>query len=124
MGLLGPLTHIDLSIYKHYLVGKTTRNPFGEPTRAELSLPLIHSDIYDPLSVMARHGAHYVITFIDDFTYFGVIYLISHRYETLDYFRHFQYKTENQLNTKIKALKIDRGQENLSDQFREMCEEK
>ena len=31
---------------------------------------------------------------------------------------------ENQLDRKIKALKIDRGHEYLSDQFRQLCDEK
>ena len=30
------------------------------------------------MNVRARHGAHYFITFIDDFTKYSDIYLISH----------------------------------------------
>ena len=76
------------------------------------------------MNVRARHNAHYFITFIDDFTRFGVVYLISHRYEALDCFKRFQQMVENQLTTKIKALRTDRGREYLSDQFRKWCEEK
>ena len=80
-GLLEPLSHIDLPVCEHCLAGKATRKPFGEATRAQTPLQLIHSDICGPMNVRARHGAHYFITFIDDFTRFGVVYLISHRYE-------------------------------------------
>ena len=88
-GLLEPLSHIDLPVCEHCLAGKATRKPFGEATRAQTPLQLIHSDICGPMNVRARHDAHYFITFIDDFTRFGVVYLISHKYEALECFKRF-----------------------------------
>ena len=106
------------------MAGKTARKPFGKGTRAEFPLQLIHSDICGPMNVRARHGASYFITFIDDFTRFGYVYLIAHKSEALECFKKFMNLTENQLDKKIKALRTDRGREYLSDQFRELCDEK
>ena len=64
------------------------------------------------------------ITFIDDFTRFGHVYLISHKFEALDWFTKFTRLVENQLSTKIKALRFDRGREYLSEQFKGFCDEK
>ena len=76
------------------------------------------------MNVRARHGANYFITFIDDFTHFGHVYLVSHKSEVLDCFTKFTRLVENQLSTKIKALRSDRGREYLSEQFKGFCDEK
>jgi transposase InsO family protein len=101
-----------------------TRKPFGTGTRSEFPLQLIHSDIYGPMNVRARHEGRYFITFIDDYTRYGHVYLISHKSEDLACFKKFIIFLENQLDRKVKALRTDRGREYLSDEFKQMCEEK
>ena len=103
---------------------KAMRLPFGKAKRACFPLELIHYDICGPMNVRARHGAQYFITFIDDFTRFGHVYLISHRSEALDCFKIYNTLVENQLNTKIKSLRTDRGHEYLFDLFKAYCAEK
>ena len=76
------------------------------------------------MNVRARYGANYFIIFIDDFMRFGHVYLISHKFETLDCFTKFTRLVENQLSMKIKALRSDRGREYLSEQFKNFCDEK
>ena len=61
---------------------------------------------------------------IDDFTRFGNVYLISHRYETMDCFKSYSALVENRLNTKIKSLRTDRVRKYLSDLFKTYCDEK
>ena len=61
------------------------------------------------MSVKARYGASYFITFIDDFTRYGHVFLISHKSEVLDCFEKYINEVENQLDRKIKALRTDRG---------------
>jgi hypothetical protein len=70
------------------------------------------------MNMRARHGGNYFITFIDDFTRFGHVYLISHKSEALDCFIRYTNLVENKLSTKIKALRTDRGREYLSEQFK------
>ena len=105
--LLGSIEKIDLPICEHCLVEKATKFPFGKAKRATLPLQLIHSDICGPMNVRARHGAHYFFTFIDDFTRYGDVYLISHKYEALECFKRYSRLVQNQLNVNIKALRTD-----------------
>ena len=121
---MGSLAKIELPTCEHCLAGKATRLPFGKAKGAISPLQLIHSDICGPLNVRARHGADYFITFIDDFTRFGHVYLISHKSDALDCFKRYTNLVENQLNVKIKTLRTDRGHEYLSDQFKSFCDEK
>ena len=122
-GLLGSIDNIDLPVCEQCLAGKATRLPFGKSKRSCFPLERIHYDICGLMNVRARHGAQYFITFIDDFTRFDHVYLISHRSEALNCFKRYSTLVENQLNTKIKYLRIDRGREYLFDLFKAYCDE-
>ena len=122
--LLGSLAKVKLPICEYCLAGKAIRLPFGKAKRATSKLQLIHSDICGPMNVRTRYGANYFITFINDFTRFGHVYLISHNSEALDCFTQFTRLVENQLSTKIKALRSDRGREYLFEQFKDFFDEK
>ena len=123
-GLLGPIEKIDFPISEQCLAGKEKRLPFGKAKIVTLPLELIHPNIFGPMNIRERHGAQYFITFIDDFTRFSHVYLISHIYEALDCFKSYSALVENQLNTKIKSLRTDRGREYLSHLFKIYCYKK
>ena len=106
------------------LAGKAKRKPFGKASRASYPLKLVHSDICGPMNVRAHHGSSYFITFIDDYSHFGYVYLISHKSEALDSFRRFVHEVKNQMDKSLKTPQTDRGREYLSDQFRNLCKEK
>ena len=97
--------------------------PFGKAVRATQPLELIHSDICGPMNVKARHGASYFLTYIDDYTRYGYIPLIAHRYETLDCFKCFVAEVENQHEKSLKTLRTNRGREYFSNYFKDLCEE-
>jgi len=68
--------------------------------------------------------ATYFITLIGDYSRYGYVYLLSHRYETLHVFKRFVAEVETQLERRVKILLTDRGREYLLDMFKEFCEEK
>jgi len=76
------------------------------------------------MSVKARHGANYFLTFIDDYSRYRYVYLLSHCYEALDVFKCFVVEVETELEWRVKTLRTDRGREYLSNLFKESCEEK
>ena len=83
----------------------------------------IHFDIYGPMSVRPRHDILYFITFIDDFTRYDHVYLISHKLEVLDCFKRYINLIKNQLDKKIKTLRTNWSREYLSEQFKDLCDE-
>ena len=93
--LLGQFTKINMPICEYCLSGKTTRKPFKKGTRVEIPFQFIHYDICGSMSVRARQRTLYFITFIDDFTHYGHVYLISHRSEVLDWFKCYINLVEN-----------------------------
>jgi len=75
-GLLGRFTKVKLPKCESCLAGKATAKPFG---KASSPLELIHSNICGPMNVKARHGGFYFLTFIDDYSRYGYLYLLAHR---------------------------------------------
>ena len=112
-GLLGPLKKVNLLTCLNCLKEKMIRKPFEKTIRAQITLQLVHVDISSPMNVRAKHGTSYFITIINDFTRFGYVYLISHKYDALGCFRNFLNLIENQKDVKLKALRIERGREYL-----------
>ena len=99
-------------------MGKMTRSHFsGKGERASELLGLIHTDVCGPMSTKASDGYNYYITFTDDLSRYGYIYLMKHKSESFEMFKEFQREVENQLGKKIKALRSDRGGEYLSQDF-------
>ena len=102
------------------LYDKMTKTPFTNVSeRANDLLGIIHTDVCGPFRSEGRNGERYFITFTDDFSRFGYVYLMKHKHETFEMFKLFQNEVENQLGKTIKALRSDRGGEYLSDEFME-----
>ncbi|KAJ9561430.1 hypothetical protein OSB04_006590 [Centaurea solstitialis] len=98
--------------------GKMTRKPFSHVgERARDLLGLIHTDVCGPFRTVSREGATYFITFTDDFSRYGYVYLLKHKHEAFETFKVFQSEVENQLGKTIKALRSDRGGEYMSQEF-------
>ena len=76
----------------------------GTMERATDLLEIIHTDVCGPMSIEARHEYHYFLTFIDDLSRYGYIYLMKHKSEIVERFKEFQSEVENLHNKKIKFL--------------------
>jgi hypothetical protein len=72
-------------------------------------LGLVHTDVCGPMSSIARDGFHYFVTFTDDFSRYGYVYLMRHKSESFEKFKEFQSEVQNQLGKIIKFLRSDRG---------------
>ena len=69
------------------------------------------------MSSTARGEFQYFITFTDDLSRYGYVYLMRHKSETFEKFKEFQNEVENQHGKKIEALRSDHGGEYLSHEF-------
>ena len=76
-GLFDPFVFEQLDVCESCLMGKMTKVPFnGKGERASDLLGLIHSDVCGPINTQAKGGFQYFITFTDDFSRFGYVYLM------------------------------------------------
>ncbi|GJZ74271.1 putative RNA-directed DNA polymerase [Tanacetum coccineum] len=102
------------------LLGKMTRKSFlHHPERATDLLGIIHTDVCGPLKHVSRKDASYFITFTDDYSRYGYIYLLKHKHEVFETLKVFKNEVENQLGKTIKVLRSDRGGEYISQDFKD-----
>ena len=91
---------IDMSTCEHYLTSKSTKKPFGKGTKEDFLLQLVYFDICGLMNVKAKHKAYYFITFINGFTCFDIVYLITHKLDVINYFQSYMRLVANKLKQK------------------------
>jgi hypothetical protein len=65
-----------------------TRAPFtGQSDRESDLLGPVHIDVCGPMSSIVRGGFQYFITFTNDFSRYGYIYLMRHKSESFEKFK-------------------------------------
>jgi hypothetical protein len=75
------------------------------------------------MSTSSLSGSRYFISFTNDFSRKTSIFFFKIKFETLNLFKIYKKKVENQTNQKIKILKYDQGGEFTSRAFVRFCEE-
>ncbi|GKE71288.1 retrotransposon protein, putative, ty1-copia subclass [Tanacetum coccineum] len=87
-GLLQPTHDESYKKCKSYKSGKMAHKPFSHQLeRAKDMLGLIHTDVCGPFRTVSRKGANYFITFTDDFSRYGFVYLMKHKHEVFETFK-------------------------------------
>ena len=95
-GYLDPFDYVSYVTYEPCLHGKLTNSQFsGTGERATELLELIHSDVCGPMSTHAIGGYSYFITFTDDFSKYGYVYLMKYKSEAFEKFREYKNEVEN-----------------------------
>ncbi|GJZ70029.1 retrotransposon protein, putative, ty1-copia subclass, partial [Tanacetum coccineum] len=68
---------------------------------------------------VSRQGASYFITFTNNYSRYGYVYLLKHKHEVFETFKVFKNEVKNQLGKTIKAIRSDRGDEYISQEFKD-----
>ena len=77
----------SLPICESCLLCKMTKSLFKKKDkRASDVLGLIHTDVCGSMNISVRRGYYYFITFIDDLSRYGYIYLIKYELESFEIF--------------------------------------
>ncbi|GJX24448.1 retrotransposon protein, putative, ty1-copia subclass [Tanacetum coccineum] len=114
-GLLQPTHDESHEKYKSCISGKMARNPFPHQVeRAHDLLGLIHTDVCGPFRTVSIKGASYFITFIDDFSCYGFIYLMKHKHEVFETFNVIHNEVEKQLGLELIQEKDTQPSKNTS----------
>ena len=105
----GSLESFDYESYdtcESCLFGKMTKLPFKEKgEHVNGPLDLIHSDVCGPISTHAKGGFTYFITFINDHSRYGYLYIMKYKSKSFEKFMEFRNEIEKQLGRSIKTLK-------------------
>ena len=83
-----------------------TKRPFkAKGNRYTKQLELVHIDVCGPMSIQARGGYEYIITFTNDYSRYGYVYLMHHKSEAFEMFREYKAKAKKKLGVHIKQLR-------------------
>lgn len=105
--------------------GKQAKLPFGgSRVRATRPLERIHSDVCGPIAPTALGGVRFILTFIDDYTHFAVVYGLVKKSEVYQYFREYEARVTNRFPRKICNFRCDNGTEFVNHAMRDLCAEK
>lgn len=107
------------------IYGKQHRKSFlvGKSWRATSCLEIIHADPCGPMNTQSLAGSRYFILFTDDYSRMSWVYFLKFKSETFANFKKFKALVENQIGTKIKVLRTDRGGEFVSQEFKLFCQD-
>ncbi|KAL2246808.1 UNVERIFIED_CONTAM: Retrovirus-related Pol polyprotein from transposon TNT 1-94 [Sesamum indicum] len=110
--ILPQLDFTDLEACVECIKGKQTTHTVKKPaTRSTELLEIIHTDICGPFDVPSWSGEKYFITFIDDFSRYGYLYLLPDKSQSVDILEVFINEVERQLDRKVKIVRSDRSGE-------------
>ncbi|KAI0523112.1 hypothetical protein KFK09_005502 [Dendrobium nobile] len=80
---------------------------------------LIHSDVWGPAPIASMNGFFYYAIFIDEFTKFSWLYLLTSKNETFTKFKQLHNMIKNKFGSSIQTFRSDGGGEFNSTEFRQ-----
>jgi hypothetical protein len=110
-GILSNLDFTDLGMCVDCIKGKQTKHTKKGATRSTKLLKIIHTDICGPFDTQSFGKKKYFITFIDDFSHYGYIYLLHEKSQVVNTFEVYITEVERQLERNVKIIRPDRGGE-------------
>ncbi|UYV79748.1 FHDC1 [Cordylochernes scorpioides] len=122
---LNKLEKLENDVCEICIMAKQTRKSFGnERSRATRPLEIVHTDLCGPIEPLTHDNKKYIMTFLDDYTHFCYVYLLSNKYETKEYIKEYVDEVERFLNAKVSKLRCDNGGEYANTQVKEWCKMK
>nr|GEW88596.1 hypothetical protein [Tanacetum cinerariifolium] len=117
-GLVNSTDTKSFEKYVSCMSRKMARKPYSHQVEmAKYLLGLLYTDVCGPFRTVSRQGASYFVTFTDDFSRYGYVYLLKHKHKVFETLKVFQKEVENQLGKTIKSLHSNCGGEYMSQEF-------
>ena len=109
-------------------LAKVHRNPSKKKRqRSKIVLQRIHSDVMGPITPLSFPGKRrYVITFVDDFSRFAMVFVMCNKSDAADCFRQYLDDMRRMIgkDTKVRYLRTDGGTEYAGEMGRLLKQEK
>ena len=100
---------------------KQTRRPFkNSRARATRPLEIIHSDLVE-VEIPTWDQRRYFVTFLDDFTHYSQVHLLSKKSDTSRAIKEYISAAESKWDLKVHKLRCDNGGEYVSTEFKNWC---
>ena len=102
-----PYDYQSFRTYKSCLIGKMIKTLFSRyGERMNELLALVYIDICGSMITQVRGGYSYFITFTDDLSRFGYVYLMKHKFEVFDKFKEYQCMIKKQTEKVLRFFNL------------------
>jgi hypothetical protein len=107
-----------------YQVGNLIRTQFKSKSSTSIEKPLhlVHMDLCGPSRQEGMGKENYFMLIIDDYSRITWVAFLKEKDESFEKFKNFKALTENQTGKRLKAVRLDRGGEFMSIDFKELCD--
>lgn len=109
------------TLCKKCQMGKQTRTSFKEYSFTK-SMELIHIDLCGPTRTKGLNGERYFMFVVDDYSRMTWVTFFREKSKALDNFKVFKSMGENEVDSKIKFLRSNRGGQFTSNEYEKFCE--
>lgn len=103
---------------------KQSKHAYSETRhRAQQPLKLVHTDMMRPI-IDSVDGEKYIVTFIDDYTHYAIIFVMKNRADVAQFFINYERKEIAKFNRNIVTVRCDNAPEYLGGCFRDYLNER
>ncbi|GJV71666.1 putative ribonuclease H-like domain-containing protein [Tanacetum coccineum] len=104
--------------------GKNHKASYKTKTVSSICKPLqlLHTDLFEPVSVRSINRKSYCLVVTNDFTRFSWVFFLDTKDETPEILKNFITSIENQSDHKVKTIRSDNGTEFKNRIMNELCE--
>jgi transposase InsO family protein len=110
------------TLCKHCQQGKQTKTRFKSKEYSTTKpLEIVHTDIVEPNTTKGLKGERYFMLLVDDYTRMTAICFLKNKLEAFENFKIYKEMVENEMDSRIKCLRLDNGGEFTSKEFMDYC---
>jgi transposase InsO family protein len=108
------------TLCKHCQQGKKTKTRLKEYSMTR-PLEIVHTDIVGPTTTKGLKGEKYFMLLVDDYTRMTAVCFLKNKLEDFENIKIYKEMVENEMDSKIKRLRSDKGGEFTSKEFMDYC---
>jgi transposase InsO family protein len=110
------------TLYKHCQQGKKTKTRFkSKEYSTKIPLKIVHTDLVGPATKKGLKGEKYFMLLVDDYTRMTAVFFLKNKSESFENFKIYKEMVENEMESKIKCLRYDKGGDFTSKEFMDYC---
>jgi transposase InsO family protein len=110
------------TLSKHCQQGKQTETRFKSKEYSTTKpLEIVHIDLVGPTTKKGLKGERYFMLLVDDYTRMTAVCFLKNKSKAFENFKIYKEMVENEMDSRIKFLRLDNGGEFTSKEFMDYC---